>query len=102
MPGRAARLNPVPVPCQTLPYASPDRARAAQVALYAAADDEGALLDYLGEARDPLGAPLYEPQFALRVARQGGRLKACVRLLCELSLYEVWPLVGRAQLLRDS
>lgn len=59
-----------------------------QVALYAAAEDEGALLEYLGAARDPLGAPLYEPQFALRVARQGGHLKACVQLLCELNLYE--------------
>ena len=60
----------------------------AQVALYAAAEDEGALLEYLGAARDPLGAPLYEPQFALRVARQDGHLKACVQLLCELNLYE--------------
>ena len=60
----------------------------AKVALYAAAEDEGALLEYLGAARDPLGAPLYEPQFALRVARQGGHLKACVQLLCELNLYE--------------
>ncbi|KAK9832068.1 hypothetical protein WJX81_003754 [Elliptochloris bilobata] len=58
------------------------------VALYAAAEDEGALLEYLAAARDPLGAPLYEPQFALRVARQGGHLKACVQLFCELNLYE--------------
>lgn len=58
------------------------------MALYAAADDEGALLEYLAAARDPLGAPMYEPLFALRVARQGGCLTACVQLLCELALYE--------------
>lgn len=61
----------------------------AQVSLYCWDKDERRLLEYLQSARDSLGKPWYEPQFALRVARQHGRLNACVRLLCELGLHEV-------------
>lgn len=61
----------------------------AQVTLYCWDKGERRLLEYLQTARDSLGKPWYEPQFALRVARQHSRLNACVQLLCELKLHEV-------------
>ncbi len=60
-----------------------------QVSLYSQDPDEQRLLHYLRTARGSLGSPLYDPQFALQVARQHGKLNACVRLLCELNLHEV-------------
>ena len=60
-----------------------------QVTLYSQDADEQRLLHYLRTARGTLGSPLYDPQFALQVARQHGKLIACVQLLCELSLHEV-------------
>ena len=60
----------------------------AQVSLYSQERDERELLGYLQGAKDLLGRPLYDAQFALRVARQAGHLHACVQLLCELNLHE--------------
>ena len=60
-----------------------------QVSLYSQDADEQRLLQYLRSARGSLGSPLYEPQFALQVARQHSKLNACVQLLCELNLHEV-------------
>lgn len=60
-----------------------------QVSLYSQERDERELLGYLQGAKDLLGRPLYDAQFALRVARQHGHLHACVQLLCELNLHEV-------------
>ena len=62
-----------------------------QVSLYSQDADEQRLLYYLRTARGSLGSPLYDPQFALQVARQHGKLNACVQLLCELNLHEVGP-----------
>ncbi len=66
-----------------------------QAALYCLEDEEAPLLQYLANARDLLGRPLYDPQTALRLARQRNKLQACVQLLCDLNLYEVcaplWP-----------
>ncbi len=56
--------------------------------LYAQQAEERELLEFLRAARDPLGRPLYDAQFALRVARARGHLHACVQLLCELRLHE--------------
>lgn len=52
-------------------------------------EDESALLAFLSGARNALGRPLYDAQYALRLARQRLRLHACVALFCELHLYEV-------------
>ena len=60
-----------------------------QVSLYSQDADEQRLLQYLRSSRGSLGFPLYEPQFALQVARQHSKLNACVQLLCELNLHEV-------------
>lgn len=60
-----------------------------QAALYCSEKQEGPLLQYLASARDLLGRPLYDPQTALRLARQRNKLQACVQLLCDLNLYEV-------------
>jgi hypothetical protein len=60
-----------------------------QVSLYSQDADEQRLLHYLRSARGTLGSPLYDPQFALQVARQHSKLNACVQLLCELGLHEV-------------
>jgi hypothetical protein len=47
------------------------------VALLSLDPDEGPLLDYLSRAgRDPLGRPLYDAKYALRLARDRDR---CVR-----------------------
>ena len=46
-------------------------------------------MDYLASARGPLGNPLYDPQAALRLARQHKQQRACVELLWELGLFEV-------------
>ena len=62
---------------------------AVQVALYCSESDDYTLMEYLATARDPLGKPLYAPQAALRLARQHKRLRACVELLWELTLFEV-------------
>ena len=70
---------------------------ALQAALYCLEDEEGPLLRYLANARDLLGRPLYDPQTALRLARQRNKLHACVELLCDLNLYEVrQPTHGQA------
>ena len=61
----------------------------AQVTLFSKDADERRLLEYLQTAKDSFGKPYYDAQFALRVARQNGRLNACVQLLCELQLHEV-------------
>ncbi|BDA49156.1 Vacuolar protein sorting-associated protein 18 homolog [Coccomyxa sp. Obi] len=58
------------------------------VTLYSKEADERRLLEYLQTAKDTFGKPYYDAQFALRVARQNGRLRACVQLLCELQLHE--------------
>ena len=60
-----------------------------QAALYCLEEQEGPLLQYLANARDLLGRPLYDPQTALRLARQRNKLQASVQLLCDLNLYEV-------------
>ena len=60
-----------------------------QAALYCLEEEEAPLLQYLANARDLLGKPLYDPQTALRLARQRNKLQACVQLLCDLNLYEV-------------
>lgn len=62
-----------------------------QVTLFSKDTDERRLLEYLQSAKDSFGKPYYDAQFALRVARQNGRLNACVQLLCELQLHEVSP-----------
>lgn len=74
---------------------------AAQVALYCGEVEEGPLLQYLATARDPLGRPLYDAQYALRLARQRDRVHASVALFCELSMYEVglaWGSIATALL----
>ena len=65
-----------------------------QVALYTLNADEAPLLQYLASARDVLGRPLYDPQFALRLARQRGCLRACITLFCDVGMYEVGPPKG--------
>lgn len=60
-----------------------------QAALYCLEVEEAPLLQYLANARDLLGKPLYDPQTALRLARQRNKLQACVQLLCDLNLFEV-------------
>ena len=60
-----------------------------QVALYCGEAEEGPLLQYLATARNPLGRPLYDAQYALRLVRQRNRLHASVALFCELSMFEV-------------
>ena len=60
-----------------------------QVALHTLDSDEAPLLQYLASARDVLGRPLYDPQFALRLARQRGCLRACITLFCDVGMYEV-------------
>ena len=60
-----------------------------QAALYCLEEEEAPLLQYIANARDLLGKPLYDPQTALRLARQRNKLQACVQLLCDLNLYEV-------------
>ena len=40
-----------------------------QAALYCLEEEEAPLLQYLANARDLLGRPLYDPQTALRLAR---------------------------------
>lgn len=60
-----------------------------QAALYCLEEEEAPLLQYLANARDSQGKPLYDPQTALRLARQRNKLQACVQLLCDLNLYEV-------------
>ncbi len=57
--------------------------------MYCLEEEEAPLLQYLANARDLLGKPLYDPQTALRLARQRNKLQACVQLLCDLNLYEV-------------
>ncbi|KAK9789373.1 hypothetical protein WJX73_010275 [Symbiochloris irregularis] len=58
------------------------------VALYCGEADEGPLLQYLASARDPFGKPLYDAQYALRLARERNCKHASVALFCELSMYE--------------
>jgi hypothetical protein len=51
--------------------------------------DERPLLDFLRRARcRRTGRPLYDPRYALRVARERGRTRATVALMCELGLYD--------------
>ena len=59
--------------------------------MYCGEAEEGPLLQYLATARDPLGRPLYDAQYALRLVRQRDRIHASVALFCELSMYEVHP-----------
>lgn len=70
-----------------------------QAALYCSEEQEGPLLQYLASARDLLGRPLYDPQTALRLARQRNKLQACVQLLCDLNLYEVVPTPSQDEVL---
>jgi hypothetical protein len=50
---------------------------------------ERPLLEFLRRARcRRTGRPLYDPRYALRVARERGRTRATVALLCELGLYD--------------
>jgi hypothetical protein len=55
---------------------------------------EAALLEYLAHARRPpgggpaAGRPLYDPHAALRAAREAGRTRACVALMCDLGLWD--------------
>lgn len=70
---------------------SPRCSTSLQVALYTLDSDEAPLLQYLASARDVLGRPLYDPQFALRLARQRGCLRACITLFCDVGMYEVGP-----------
>eukprot|EP00884_Botryococcus_braunii_P001644 jgi/Botrbrau1/11480/Bobra.0360s0007.1 len=58
------------------------------VSLYSGEEDDAALLAHLASARDPLGVPLYDPQYALRLARQWGRRRASIALFCELGMLE--------------
>ncbi|KIY94538.1 Vacuolar protein sorting-associated protein 18 [Monoraphidium neglectum] len=59
------------------------------VALLSLDPDEGPLLDYLSRAgRDPLGRPLYDAKYALRLARDRDRPRACVKLLSQLGLHQ--------------
>ena len=60
-----------------------------QVALYCGEPEEGPLLQYLASARNPLGRPLYDAQYALRLVRQRDCKHASVALFCELSMFEV-------------
>ena len=57
--------------------------------MYCGEPEEGPLLQYLSTARDPLGRPLYDAQYALRLARERDRMHASVALFCELAMYEV-------------
>lgn len=54
------------------------------VALHTLSESEVGLLGYLGRGRDPLGRPLYDPKYALRLCTERGRRRAVVQLLCEL------------------
>ncbi|GBF90405.1 hypothetical protein Rsub_03401 [Raphidocelis subcapitata] len=57
-------------------------------ALLSLSPDEGPLLDYLSRwGRDALGRPLYDPKYALRLARDRDRPRACVKLLSQLGLH---------------
>ncbi|MEW5309299.1 MAG: hypothetical protein WDW38_001194 [Sanguina aurantia] len=57
------------------------------VALHTLSEGEAGLLGYLGRGRDPLGRPLYDPKYALRLCTERGRRRAVVQLLCELGMY---------------
>jgi hypothetical protein len=43
------------------------------VALLSLEADEARLLEFLGRARNPLGRPLFDPKYALRLARERDR-----------------------------
>jgi hypothetical protein len=43
------------------------------VALLSWRGEEAPLLDFLARARTPLGRPLYEPKYALGLARERGK-----------------------------
>ncbi|WIA14238.1 hypothetical protein OEZ85_002776 [Tetradesmus obliquus] len=58
------------------------------VALLSLDEDEGRLLDFMSRARTPLRKPLFDAKYALRLAKERNRRHACVKLLCELGLYE--------------
>eukprot|EP00878_Enallax_costatus_P011969 GHUV01012497.1.p1 GENE.GHUV01012497.1~~GHUV01012497.1.p1 ORF type:complete len:1028 (+),score=282.75 GHUV01012497.1:49-3132(+) len=58
------------------------------VALLSLESSEGRLLDFLARVRNPLGKPLFDVKYALRLAKERNRRHACVKLLCELGLYE--------------
>lgn len=58
------------------------------VALLSLEESENRLLDLLARARNPLGKPLFDPKYALRLAKERNRRRACVKLLCELCLFE--------------
>ena len=58
------------------------------MALLTGEEDEAALQTFLTGSRDPLGRPLYDAQYALRLARQRGHLRACVHLYTDLNLFE--------------
>lgn len=73
-----------------------------QVGLYIGEGDETQLLNYLRTARDKLGAPLYNPQAALRLARQFERKRASVEMLWELDLHQVIMFQINTSVLPDS
>mmetsp|Transcript_23999 Transcript_23999/g.66689 ORF Transcript_23999/g.66689 Transcript_23999/m.66689 type:complete len:1007 (-) Transcript_23999:341-3361(-) len=58
------------------------------VSLYSSQDDEGSLLAYMEEAKGPLGRPLYDEKFALRLARERNRARACVQLLSDMGMFQ--------------
>eukprot|EP00877_Chromochloris_zofingiensis_P007678 jgi/Chrzof1/3163/Cz12g14060.t1 len=58
------------------------------VALLSSDADERRLLEFLQRARNLLGRPFYDPKYALRLVKERGRPRACVKLLCELGLFE--------------
>eukprot|EP00879_Flechtneria_rotunda_P019362 GHRR01020334.1.p1 GENE.GHRR01020334.1~~GHRR01020334.1.p1 ORF type:complete len:907 (+),score=281.55 GHRR01020334.1:278-2998(+) len=58
------------------------------VSLLSLEESEGRLLDFLARARNPLGKPLFDAKYALRLAKERNRRHACVKLLCQLGLFE--------------
>jgi len=58
------------------------------VSLYSSQGDEAELISYLSRAKGPLGRPLYDQKFALRLARERNRERACVQLLSDMGMFQ--------------
>jgi hypothetical protein len=52
------------------------------VALLSLEDSEGRLLDFMARARTPLRKPLFDPKYALRLAKDRNRCECCSGRVC--------------------
>jgi hypothetical protein len=54
------------------------------VALLSLEESEGRLLDFLSRARSPLRKPLFDPKYALRLAKERNRCEQTGAAMCKL------------------